>query len=397
MSSLSNGGTGVDIYICNNSTLTIPVDFNAASGTRIIIMPGSVLNVNGNYNGGTAYVYGTLNAAGVSLQNTGANIYVAQSGIWNATSSTINLSGGSAVVEGTANLNILNQFQNGTTQFCVNNDGCVQFNSSTAGAVQLDDKFITDAGVGYIYWNSTTCPAISNSNTFTASPNLKICTAQTNPSNNPTSTQCPFWGAATVKWGCVPGAGGTGTSANCAGARTLPSILAYLNTDRMEHGVKISWGTVSQKNSLLYVIEKSLNGIDWEEVDRVSAKGNSSTFTEYALFDGSPTVGTNYYRLKEIDYDGKTHLYGVEVIEITVDASSYLIYPNPSKGGKVTVETPDEFPKYDLEVYAATGQFVKKIILKPGKNDVDTGLQPGVYIAKLKIGSGGLQKELVIQ
>jgi hypothetical protein len=68
---------------------------------------------------------------------------------------------------------------------------------------------------------------------------------------------------------------------------------------------KLFWSTASENNNDFFTIEKSINGIDWEIIDRQSGAGNSSIQLNYYSLDQSVESLINYYKLKQTDYDGK--------------------------------------------------------------------------------------------
>lgn len=67
----------------------------------------------------------------------------------------------------------------------------------------------------------------------------------------------------------------------------------------------LSFTTATERNNDLFVIERSINGIDFEEIGSVDGHGNSSTVNHYQFIDKNPLVGVNYYRLKQVDFDGQ--------------------------------------------------------------------------------------------
>jgi hypothetical protein len=96
----------------------------------------------------------------------------------------------------------------------------------------------------------------------------------------------------------------------------------------------IKWTTASEQNSDYFQIERSRDGIDWFEVSKVKAMGNSNTTKNYQFYD--MTSGGNfegYYRLKQVDFDGNFEYFDPKYIlcgsnKITYDIE---IFPNPVK------------------------------------------------------------------
>jgi len=85
----------------------------------------------------------------------------------------------------------------------------------------------------------------------------------------------------------------------------LPIELLYFKVMRDNLLNKLFWSTASENNNDFFTIEKSINGSDWEIIDRQNGAGNSSIQLNYYFLDQSVESLINYYKLKQTDYDGK--------------------------------------------------------------------------------------------
>ncbi len=84
----------------------------------------------------------------------------------------------------------------------------------------------------------------------------------------------------------------------------LPIELIHFSsyfTERSE--VQLIWETASEINNQHFEIEHSLNGIDFEMIGRVEGNGTTNFNQKYNFVHLNPSVGNNYYRLKQVDYD----------------------------------------------------------------------------------------------
>jgi hypothetical protein len=73
--------------------------------------------------------------------------------------------------------------------------------------------------------------------------------------------------------------------------------------------IKLEWSTASETNSHYFIIEKS-NGLnEFSDLVRVEANGTTSNINTYTAIDDNPIEGINYYRIKEVDYNGNEHYY----------------------------------------------------------------------------------------
>lgn len=172
--------------------------------------------------------------------------------------------------------------------------------------------------------------------------------------NNVTCTSCPnIPGDGTAVTWVLTSTSGTCTSAThsveltpiqaivCGGgAQTCVFPTAVLPVEFIsfggistENGNKLKWQTASEINNQGFEIERSTNGEYWKMIGFVAGKGNSDEVQEYTFVDDSPLQAKNYYRLRQIDFDG-IYEYS-EVIEISTPLSHQValnIFPNPTQG-----------------------------------------------------------------
>ena len=91
----------------------------------------------------------------------------------------------------------------------------------------------------------------------------------------------------------------------------LPVVLTEFNGIVTDQGNELFWRTESELNFDYFEIQWSQDGLKWSEVGRVKAIGNSSTQQTYNFLHTEVGNGLNYYRLNQIENDGKTKHYFV--------------------------------------------------------------------------------------
>ena len=97
------------------------------------------------------------------------------------------------------------------------------------------------------------------------------------------------------------------------------------------HSVQLLWRTDAETNNRGFELEHSTNASDWNRIDFIPGAGNSQLLQEYTYLHQHPALGINYYRLRQIDYDGNIDFS--EVISIDLGESedwNFEVYPNPS-------------------------------------------------------------------
>jgi len=88
----------------------------------------------------------------------------------------------------------------------------------------------------------------------------------------------------------------------------LPIELSSFNATLLNKNILIDWETSLEINNDYFILEKSINGINWKELHKVEGQGTKYTSTQYTATD-SITSNHNYYRLKQIDYDQNYKYY----------------------------------------------------------------------------------------
>ena len=162
--------------------------------------------------------------------------------------------------------------------------------------------------------------------------------------------------------GFTSGDGGDGlvilivSNFNCPLPVDLVSFNALLNDEQ----VALEWKTASEENNEGFEIQKSSNGSDWEVLDWVKGNGTTSEINVYNYLDRAPSIGENYYRLKQIDYDGQFEFSDIVILRNDVAGVVVEVSPNPSPGDvNVTVLNPGK-EKMNIGLYDSAGLLIWK-------------------------------------
>jgi hypothetical protein len=168
----------------------------------------------------------------------------------------------------------------------------------------------------------------------------------------------------------------------------LPVEFIDLTAQNINNFVKVSWTTDSEINSDYFIVEKSKDGVNFETVSTVDGAGNSSTLNNYSINDSNPFDGTNYYRIKQYDFDGYFKYSNIVAVNIKPTNEAVVIYPNPVSANGVLEINSTEAEDQILSIFDVTGKLVfsKKYNIYVGKNQLileTNGLSRGVYFVKI--------------
>ncbi len=164
----------------------------------------------------------------------------------------------------------------------------------------------------------------------------------------------------------------------------------------------LKWNTLSETNSSHFEIERSTNAVNFTYIDKVNAFGFSISPKNYSYTDYKVLSGNNYYRLRQVDKDGKfVYTPTRMVIFNVVTAASIRIFPNPASS-YVMVEWPAgaSAKKSVINMMDMKGNVVKQWKIPAGMNLQSKlsvqGLPKGTYIIHI-IGekSNSFQKLLI--
>ena len=130
------------------------------------------------------------------------------------------------------------------------------------------------------------------------------------------------------------------TFGNIGGGNPLPIELVSFTAEVAGNDVVLKWTTAFEVNNSYYRVERSTNGIEFEEVGSVNGNGTTFSTSNYDFIDAEPNMGTSYYQVVQVDFDGKETTYGPVSVTITNSTVSVIkVYPNPIVAGQnLTVE-----------------------------------------------------------
>lgn len=139
----------------------------------------------------------------------------------------------------------------------------------------------------------------------------------------------------------------------------LPVKMIYFKVERMANKNILKWSTAQEQNNKGFEVQYSFNGKDFNQlcfVDSKGVNGNSPSALSYEIADAG-TMGDLYYRLKQIDKDGKAYLSEIIFVRRETNTeTSYKIYPNPVKNLlNLMVNSPSK-NKIKLEIKDVAGR-----------------------------------------
>jgi hypothetical protein len=169
----------------------------------------------------------------------------------------------------------------------------------------------------------------------------------------------------------------------CAAA--LPIELTTFTAVRKEKSVLLEWETAGEINNDYMAVERSGDAKFFTEIGKKEGAGNSNTTLRYQLEDMAPLSGINYYRLRQVDYDGTINYSKIISVNFngTAGAPTIALYPNVvKKGGSMEIDLVN-FPSQQMtfRILNSQGQIVNNVSLVGGtRQSFEPGnLAAGIY------------------
>lgn len=169
----------------------------------------------------------------------------------------------------------------------------------------------------------------------------------------------------------------------------LPIDLLSFDADQVGNTVVIKWATASEKNNAFMDVERSKDGIRFVAIHREKGHGTTSEPQQYEWIDRYPMPGLNYYRLKQVDEDGKYEYHKIDAVDFNGKTSDtgIRLYPTEVKDRvSIQLDTP---PAAEALLYVVdmTGRILQRERIAAGtvQHDVQfTNLPAGQYMISLQ-------------
>ena len=202
---------------------------------------------------------------------------------------------------------------------------------------------------------------------------------------------------------CAAGTSGLATSTNTTksginhfspfkilsgGSTVLPVELLSFTARAANKTAFLEWATASERNNDRFDVERSNDGVTFTKIGSVKGNGNSSVALKYDFTDVNVVKGINYYRLRQIDFDGKTSLSKIESVYFEGRIAGISINGNPISDALNYTIASDEAVSGTLQISTIDGVLLRNesINLQAGLHTFSintTTLPAGVYLLRL--------------
>lgn len=179
----------------------------------------------------------------------------------------------------------------------------------------------------------------------------------------------------------------------------LPVTLLTFEAAPQGEKIKLTWTTATEQNNDYFTVERSNDGLNFEEIAKIPGTGNSSVQQHYTMFDQYPNQGIIYYRLKQTDFDGRFEY--LQLISFYNHKSSRVrVFPNPTNQNYIHVDITDfSYQKLTIHLLNLMGSCVyhqqisasdKQFLLPPN-------LPKGIYSLECSENEFNFRRKIILQ
>jgi len=170
----------------------------------------------------------------------------------------------------------------------------------------------------------------------------------------------------------------------------LPVSLLNFNANCVNKNVKLNWQTASELNNDYFDVERSNDGNSYASLLRLNGNGTTNEPHQYFAYDEQPLAGINYYRLKQVDFNGSTTYYNPVMVNCA-DDTNVSVYPNPNNGSFIVSGISDDD---EIQLTDALG---RNLFSKKGEINYElNNLQEGIYFVIIKNKFGVVQTQKIV-
>jgi hypothetical protein len=179
-----------------------------------------------------------------------------------------------------------------------------------------------------------------------------------------------------------------------------PVELLYFTASARGTEVELNWATSIEVNSDHFIVQRSLDGIHFTNIQTVVAAGNSTSIKEYTYTDQPGNYQVLYYRIVEVDQDGQTKNSSIETVQS--GNAGISVYPSPSQpGDKLTLIIHEATSTLKVSLSDLTGKLLYQntFQLDNGINTITTyplSLSNGIYFLEAISEAGKKYTEKII-
>lgn len=203
--------------------------------------------------------------------------------------------------------------------------------------------------------------------------------------------------------GAVTGASyannGTGTSPNgFTYTTTLPVKFAGFTAVKKMDAIVLNWSTAQESDNSHFEVEKSTDGRNWNMIAMVMGNGNTNTVSNYQYTDKKNNSAVVYYRIRQVDLNGKAWFTDVRTIRGNGTAPAFKVYASGTN--ELTIALNSTVARLEVSVFTLDGQKVAAGTYTNAAYQVKQQmpvLPAGMYVVQLNDNNGTVLAQKIVR
>ena len=164
--------------------------------------------------------------------------------------------------------------------------------------------------------------------------------------------------------------------------------------------VTLDWATATETENDYFQVERSNDGLIYTAIGRVTGAGDSQDELSYTYLDYDYQPGANYYRLRQVDFDGTEDFSDVIQVTAPTASTSFAIFPNPATtSGAINFQMGKgwELERVTVDIFSASGRLVTTLSGASGLNRPIGELATGIYAVRVSDGKQTVTERLIVR
>jgi len=190
------------------------------------------------------------------------------------------------------------------------------------------------------------------------------------------------------------------TAAIPAASSSLPvTWLSFAAEKNTGASVLLKWSTANEINSDHFDVQRSNDGTNFTNLGSVAAAHNSSSVQNYSYTEFKTVNGNNFYRLKQVDFDGNFKYSAI--VKINMTGALWAIFPNPATSN-TTVQIRSQLKNVSFTLVDNYGKTIyRRFLLNVNAGEFKdiplNNVSKGMYMLKIESDKGSKTEKIIVQ
>lgn len=183
------------------------------------------------------------------------------------------------------------------------------------------------------------------------------------------------------------------------GCTSLPVSLLSFTAEKRNNTSMLNWSTVSEINNAYFEVQKSMDGSRFTSIGKVDAGNRFNATQSYSFIDSKTIIGKNYYRLMQVDKDGR-FTYSA-IVQLNMTGTAWSVFPNPATD-KTSIQIRSQLGNVSFTIINNDGKVVyattRQTAIAGEVIDISlAGFAKGIYLIRMVSDNVIKTEKLVIQ